>query len=384
MKALAAVSEEGKINDLFMALIGYAASMVGPGLAQGIDIPAFKIEKHTVYPSVFAIQDSCVTVGAKLESRLASSIEQEVEAFLATFWTEVDRDAEAAGGIDHLLLTPRSRRAVAALGPESTIAEIEAAIEILPRDKVLSNLARTRVHVEHFASRVEVLRSDFERGASRRSAGKSKAKATDGIGVAISEHLFDSIVSKYGNVVKQGSTSRVSLAVIRGWLAYRLALGAPDIAISKSRSITGAIPIDVWAGLIYQLRTLKGDWGRQRRLGLGVKGKPKLSVKTKESSGLSLLFDFDLGGLDLYTGFGFPIDDIIRALDDLLFIAIEAVLDLFAIAMSFVVIPVEISIAGQETKLAFSKFSTDVYSHPKAPAGPRNNFLSIEADVAAK
>jgi len=217
-------------------------------------------------------------------------------------------------------------------------------------------------------------------------ADGSEAAAPDQqIGVGISEFLLDTIVSKFGNVHREGKTAPVSLILIRGRLGYELALGTIDIKVDPS-GITGATPINVFGGIYYQLREVHGcsaAWGRERKLGLGVKGTPAIKLKTVPTSGLSILANFELGNLKFYTGAGSPIDDIVGKLSKPLMEAVEAVLDTIALGISFVVIPVKIGMPGQETAISMSKFVTSQYQHPNGGASSRNNYAMFVANTAA-
>lgn len=83
----------------------------------------------------------------------------------------------------------------------------------------------------------------------------------------------------------------------------------------------------------------------------------------------------------IYTGIGYPLDDLVDILGDLALAGIEAVLNVVALALSFVVVPVEIKVAGQETRLEFRRFDTNVYQHPGAPG---SDFLAIDMDARAE
>ena len=62
-------------------------------------------------------------------------------------------------------------------------------------------------------------------------------------------------------------------------------------------------------------RQCKVVWSDWKKEGSGIRGAPKLNLKTvKRSAGFSILTQFNLGGMELDTGARFPIDDLLRVL----------------------------------------------------------------------
>lgn len=128
----------------------------------------------------------------------------------------------------------------------------------------------------------------------------------------------------------------------------------------------------------------KFEWGKERKLGLGVKGKPSIELTTRSSSGLSIYAKFDSGGLKFTTGSGGVLNKLFGELTKPVLKLVVRVLNTIALGMSFVVIPVEFQLPGQRTKLKFSKFAIEQYEHPNAPKGPQNNFALCSTYVTPK
>jgi hypothetical protein len=343
-----------KEEDLFFALLSYMASTIGPNLAEVISFPVLAVSEHELHPMLFAVSGDGVTLGAKLHvSKYAAALAAQVQAFETQFWAEVENDLFDA----------------ARNGPLN--------------EKSVVNFARSDACAAAYRSSLKTTQE--KRTIKAVGAPVAFSNPNSQMAVALNEYLLDMIVSKFGNISRGGSTGTVTLVVVRGRLGYELQVGAIDIVVTGS-GITGSTPVNAWAGLYYQFKDIKDCkvvWGPEKKAGLGIRGTPKIKLETRPSNGLSVRADFDLGGLAIYTGLGFPVDDLLKLLSKPAMKAIEAILDTIALGISFVVVPAKFDIPGQQTSVELSKFVTSQYTHPLAPASTRNNYAMFEAGVAA-
>jgi hypothetical protein len=359
-----------KTEDLFFALLNYIALSVGPNLAKVVKFPVMAVADFSVMPMLFAVTKSAVTVGAKLNlAERVDVLAERLASFEQGFWAEVDADLHEArlsgaialeGELEFPKATAFARAYRASLGHERA--------RTLPRE---SDAGGSIGQDEESNDSVDA------NGVASLAGGQ--------IGVAINEFLLDAVVSKFGNINKQGKTGWLTLIVVRGRAGYELRVGTIDIDVQAS-GITGGAPINAFGGIYYQLKEWDDcgwEWGRERKLGLGVKGTPKIKLKTVPSNGLSILANFELGGLKFYTGAGFPIDDLVGKLSKPLMEVVEAVLDTIALGISFVVIPVELKIPDQATVVRMKQFTTGQYKHTAAPASSRNNYAKFTTQTNA-
>ncbi len=375
-----------KVTDLFLALIGYGASTIGPGLAEAIELPAIKLERWELYPNLFAIQDRTVTLGASLDATKSSKqLRDKTGSFLENYWAAVDADIQSAGGIEPLVLTKSSLNKVRASA--KTTGALATKLAFQSDQAILRNFKTANAYLNEAKAQNARLLSSRLGPATRAVTSKAKGTVPDGMAAAVNEYLLDKIVAQYGNILKEGYTNEIKiLDLIRGRVGYRLSVGVPDIDITPAKGLTGSVPVDAWAGLLYRVRQInrcKIVWSGEKRIGLGIRGTPKVSIKTKVSRGLSLHADFDLSKLKLYTGAGFPIDDIVGALSPIFVGGIEGVLDLLALFLSFVVVPADLA-AGEKTKLSLSAFKTSQYRRTGGPSDSRNNYLMLTAATEGK
>jgi hypothetical protein len=302
---------------------------------------------------LFDVDPVGVTVGAQLNSApKTDNIAARIEAFEKRLWDEADADIAAAIAND-----PSPTRTYEFTGATKFLNDYRASLK---REWDIRDRDQSAVGTERIDSQV---------------------------GVAINEYVLDKIVSRFGNIHKSGRTGRKSvLDVVRGFAGYELRVGSVDITVS-SAGITGSTPVNVFAGLYYQYKVVDDcswKWGDEKKIGLGVKGKPKVTLRTRSSSGLSVRADFDLGGLKIYTGAGFPIDDLLDLLSPLFMGALEAILDTIALGISFVVIPVKIAIPGQATVIQFSQFTTGQWNHPQGGTTSQNNYAMFATTLTPK
>ena len=352
---LARVSSEKKIQDLFFALLNYISLSIGPKLTQAIVIPVLKIDEMEVLPSLLSVRSEALTFGAKINSSSKSDlVTREVQSFEENYWKEVKADL---------------------LSQESNI-----------RSKKYQEIkfSRSEQFLLAYRDRINLSRQQLS-FPENSDVGILAADANSKIGVGLSEYILNRLVARFGNIHQGSFTQWADIKVIRGRIGYELSVGNVAIAVSNA-GITGGAPIDAFAGLFYQLITIKDcktEWGDEKKLGLGVRGTPKITLKTKMSSGLSILADFDLGGLAFYTGAGFPFDDILKILSKPLMAGIETILDIIAYGISFQVLPVKFELMGHATVINLSQFTTSLYQHPNGGASSKNKFAAFVAQSAA-
>jgi hypothetical protein len=378
-----AVAASDEIRDLVIALISYFATTVGPSLVKSIPLPVLHIDKFDLLPRWLAIARKTLTVGASLDPQEAvNDAQEEIREFTRRYSACVQEDIAVAGGVENLVLTVRSRRMIAAA--KRAGLPVRGPLEFLTRREIMGNFKSTsrflREHADHCKARVaNQLRQQIPSGR------RGRAAVSQGIAAAVDQFLLQTIVSQFGNTVRQAYTDWLSIFhVIRGRLGYRVAIGSPSIDINKQGDLTGSVPIDAFAGLYYQTAEIskcKVVWGSTHTLGLGITGTPEFTLASRKTSGgVSLLPSFDLSHVYLYTGYGFPIDDILKLLSKPLMDGIAGILDVLGVLLSFYVIPAQIKVGSQNTSVKLSNFTTSNYVNSHAAKSERNNYLMVVAD----
>ncbi len=374
-----------KIDDLILGILQVVSSQVGPDLVENIELPAIEIGKFEAIPTAMSISNGVISIGAHLDAQ--REINQTSTRLLAANSLVQEAmllDIEAAGGIEFIVFPKSVARRATSLQGEALFRFLENQV-VLDDRAISQNLPRVARALEGIKLSVSA-----ERNAIQRSPGRASVRAglrtPDGMAVAINEATLDRLVSGLGNVIKKGQTDRASLAAIRGYLGYQINLGRPDISITSGNQLTGSIPIDLFAGLFYQLKQIldcSWRWGSERRIGVGIRGTPRISIRTVSSRGLSLSASVSLSGVSVYTGLGGVFDRIVRALAKPFLAALEATLNLLLLPLSFVVIPAEFEIADQKTRLALSRFKGVQYKR-LGQDGPSHNFYLVSCDTQAK
>lgn len=375
-------STDPKVGDLIMAIVELAATAVGPNLTRNIAIPVFEFAKFEASPTAVALSDGVVSVAAHLDfTKAISQTAERIEAMKTGLLTSFEQDLAAAGGAleilyDRKVLTqadtmpPQQRVDFLMSQPTRSEREIEAA------------LTRTNSFTQHQLQSLHAEMNELTKRVSSAPA-VATANAREGFGIAINEDTFDRLVADIGGITRQGYTPHVSLAVIRGRLGYQLRIGTPDITITAANQLQGSIDVDVFAGLYYQVKEILNcswRWSKEHRIGLGVKGAPKLKMKTVKSNGLSILAQVDLGGLELQTGLGSAIDKLINLVLSPFKKAIELTLNGLLALLSFVVVPAQFAVPDQRAGVQLSRFDTSQYLR-HGSSGPTNNFLLVKCDV---
>ncbi|MGJ3257723.1 MAG: hypothetical protein ACFE0K_15525 [Alcanivorax sp.] len=373
----------GRVSDLIVSLFAFAATKIGPDLIQTIHLPMAQVSGHDVYPSFMKIKDATVSIGAHLrpsEEKLneLATIKGQIDHYQ---WL-LEQDVAAAGGWDKLLYTD-----------ESLIAYHDTPAHL--RHAATKKLEmRSEADIEFFlrASNAfsKQLIADIESRNELRIAGTpvkqslSVSKVKDGLAVAINEYFFDQVVADFGNAndADRTKTLRV-LDSIKGYLNYRYSVGIPDIKVSNK--ISGSVATDAWAGLTYAYREYhrcSTSWSSWKNIGVGIKGKPKLSLKTISSSGVSFLAKFNFGSLRLYTGQK-VVDALLKPLSKLFIKPFELFLNALSVLLSFVVLPAKFSPKNMNTALSISRVSMSNYKRSGGPTDTTNNYLLIVADTEA-
>ncbi len=388
------VSEEGaralpagvdpKISDLFMAIIQLAASTVGPNLAQNIQIPVMETGKFKAYPTAFALSDGVATMAAHLDvSAHVREASEQLMALETGFMTALSADVRAAGGLERLVY---SAKVLAAADKLEEPARVEFLLrqEILGEDEILANMTRLNRYAERELTR---LRTDLEdlRPVEPTAPRARLAAGADGLAVAINQDTLTRLVSDIGGTYKSGFTDRETLVAIRGRLGYELRLGTPEVDITPANQLKGSVDVDVFAGLYYQVKEIlkcSWKWGDEHKVGLGIKGDPKLLITTRKSAGLSIEARLDLGGLKVNAGMGGLLGKIVAALASPFVKLVELVLNGLLKLLQFVVVPVEFRIPEQNTAIRLSRFDTERYER-HGSGTPVNKFLLIKTEVTA-
>lgn len=369
-----------KISDLFMALIELAASAVGPNLVRNIQIPVIEFGKFKAFPSAMALSDGVATVSAVVDTAdhaaLAraemASLERGVQdAFL--------QDVAARGGLEALAYSDEILKAASELDASDRI-DFLMSKPTLSEAEIEARLTHVRAFADATLLRVQTEIAREQTPALRTSAVLGKA-AGEALAVAVSEDLLNRLVADIGGTYRSGFIDRLTLVLVRGRLGYELRLGKPNITITNQ--LTGSVHVDVFAGLYYQLKEIvrcSWRWGREHRVGLGVKGAPEVTLRTVRSNGLSVAASVNLGDLKLQTGLGSVLDKLLNVLAGLFFKAVELVLNVILKFLQFVVVPAQFAVPDQNTAIRLSRFDTSQYVRHGAP-GSANNFLLVKTDV---
>lgn len=118
-------------------------------------------------------------------------------------------------------------------------------------------------------------------------------------------------------------------------------------------------------------------------MGLSFVGRPAIAIRLlSDGSGVRFACSVNLGGLKPVANLPWPFNKVIEFFLAFIIKFIEAVLNLIALAMSFVVIPVKVGLPGQATVVTFSGFTGFPYSLPGATGG-RAAFIGHTATISA-
>lgn len=373
-----------KISDLFMAIIQLVASTVGPNLAQNIQIPVMETGKFKAYPTAFALSEGVATMAAHLDvSAQAREASEQLMAIETGFMTALSADIRAAGGLERLVF---SDKVLAAADKLEEPARVEFLLrqDLLGEAEISANMTRVNTYADRELTR---LRMDVEdlHPSEPAAPGASLPLAADGLAVAINQDTLTRLVSDIGGTYKSGFTDRVTLVAIRGRLGYELRLGTPEVDITPADQLAGSVDVDVFAGLYYQVKEIlkcSWKWGDEHKVGLGVKGDPKLLITTRKSSGLSIQAKLLLGGLKLNTGMGGLLDKIVAALASPFVKLVELVLNGLLKLLQFVVVPVQFKVPEQNAAIRLSRFDTERYLRHDSST-PVNKFLLVKTEVTA-
>lgn len=391
-KALALQNDEvceTKINDLVVSLFSFAATQVGPKLARSITLPVAEVGGFDAYPSFLSIKSKVITIGASLKpSAYTGSIVSQLSDQATNYERLLQQDVANAGGWEKVLFTEASLAQYSKV-PDHEKLEKSSVLKLRPSAAIDKDLAKSQAYaLEMKAEFQEIQATALSKiAASKPGAYKlAQSKVKAGMGVAISEYFLDTLVSRYGNISKSGETGTINLGLVKGKLGYRLEVGTPDIAISAAKGVTATVATDAWAGLLYAVREIYRcgwGWSSWKRAGVGIKGRPSLSLKTRRSSGVSFKADFSLSGMKLYTGVSL-LDKLLAPLSKIFFRGFDAFLDGVALLLSFVVLPAKFSAKGMGTALSVSQAVTSQYSRQGGPTDSTNNYLMIVSTVEGR
>lgn len=365
-----------KIDDLVMSIVSLAASALGPDLAQNIAVPIFEWNKFEAFPTAMAVDDGLASVAVKLDVKKA---QKEFEARLTSVQTgyleAFAADMENLGSVEALLWD------------EKTVMAAQRQSKMAPLDWLSTQPTRSEVEIRKALPLSEQFMAHQLRMIEHRNMAPTKTQAAhpdkgftakDSLAIAVSEATLQALVSDIGGTKRSGRTDHISLKMIRGRLGYDSKIGVPKITVGGT--LGGSIDVDLFAGLYYQLKQIldcSWRWGKEHRIGLGVKGDPKVKVwAVKNKRGLSLGGKVEIKGLGLQTGLGAWIDKLINALLTPFKMLIESMLKAFLALLSFVVVPIQFSVPDQRTAIKLAGFKQAQYKR-FGKADPENNFMSV-------
>lgn len=375
-------STDPKISDLIMAVVELAATAIGPNLTRNIAIPVFEFDKFEASPTALALSDGVVTVAAHLDfGKAVAETAPMIESLRTGLISAFERDLEKAGGALNILFDPNVIRSMNDLPPERQweylLAQPTRSDDAI--ESSMKNLATFSTY------QLQLLESELGKPKKEADAEPSSkaAAASEDFGLAINQDTFNRLVADIGGITRDGYTGHVSLKLIRGRLGYQLKLGIPKIDITTANQLEGSIFVDAFAGLYYQVKEVLNcswRWSKEHRIGVGVKGDPKIKVKTVISSGVSIKATVDLGGIGLQTGLGAAIDKLINLILSPFKKAIELILNGLLHLLTFVVVPVQFAIPEQRTAVRLSRFQTQLYER-LGNNDPKNKFLLVKCDL---
>lgn len=358
---------ESKFNDLLMIGMNEFSVELLPKLVQTIELPSIDVASMTLHPTFLHVAPLHVSVGAALDAN--EFLARTAEKFATTLGAleyAIERDIQDAGGINALMVDSAKSRSTGELifNSESVVDK-----QLVRANAILSDLRKSIVEINTETAPTSAL----------------AAGVREGIGIGFNEYLATTIAN--GSLPpEQSKCSKEEkiLDVVKGRVCHWSRISDAKIKFSGA-SINASVDVDFGGKIVACVRKFwdcSWRWACED-MGLSFVGRPAIAVRLlSDGSGVRFACSVNLGGLKPVANLPWPFNKVVEFFLAFIIKFLEVVLNLIALAMSFVVIPVKVGLPGQATVVTFSGFTGFSYSLPGATGG-RAAFIGHAATISA-
>ncbi len=369
--ALAATNEQ--FNDLLLIALNIVGTRFAPQLVREIQIPPPVVSEKTLFPAYLSLGSDVVTVGFSLDRALLLAHHKEsIDSFITDYEQALTEDIEKAGGLQQLLLTQRPR---AGATPEDLKFRSQADVE-----KLL-------VRSEAFVARACADSAEISEAIT--APTPSTPAVPDGVGAAFDELLPLELVRGVLPEPKSKCSDWTKiLDLVRGRTCSWTRLGNPTIAFSGTTA-AGAVDVDVGGAIDACVRKFwdcSWHWSCGR-VSLGIRGTPTIALSLKQGRGVTFYADLT-GQLDVETNLPQPFKAVVEFFLNLIVRFVMALVRFVVRLVKFVIIPPDLEIPEQRTKIRLHEFDPMSFARPwpgggTAPAN-KQKFIGYSIGVTAK
>ncbi|MFI7865694.1 hypothetical protein [Ectopseudomonas khazarica] len=357
---------ESKFNDLLLIGLNEFSVELLPKLVQTIELPSIEVTSMALHPTFLHVAPMHVSVGASLDSN--ERIEKVAERFSTTLGAleyALERDVQDAGGINALIVDSVES---ASTGEISFHSEAVIDQQLTRVNQILSELRKSITEIN-----IDVAPSPMTAGIR------------EGIGIGFNEYLATTIANEsLPPGQSQCSKEERILDVVKGRVCHWSRISDAKIKFSGA-TINASVDVDLGGKIV---ACVKKFWDCSWRwacedMGLSFVGRPAISIRLlSDGGGVRFACSVNLGGLKPVAKLPWPFNKVVEFFFSIIIKFIEAILNLIALSMSFVVIPVRVTLPGQSTVVTFSAFTGFPYSLPGASDG-RTTFIGHTATISA-
>lgn len=357
---------EEKFNDLLLIVLNEFTVELLPKLVQTIELPSIDVASMTVHPTFLHISPMHVSVGAALDAnQFLDNVVRDFESTLGALEYAIRKDVADAGGMEALMID-RDKSS----NGDIVLRSQEDVDRDLPRANRILEELRGVVG----ANNTVVPRTD-----------SVPVGVDEAFGIGFNEYLATTIADN-ALPPKQSKCTKDEkiLNALKGKVCYWSSISDARINFSGS-TIDASVDVDFGGKIVACVRKF---WDCSWRwacddYGLSFVGRPHVKVRLlSDSKGVRLACSVDMGTLKPHADLPWPFNKVVEFYFKIILKFVEAILNLAAMAMSFVVIPVRFTLPGQVTTVAFSKFAGFPYQAP-SQQGSRAAFIGHSMAISA-
>lgn len=336
----AGYATDDKCADLLIIVMNIIANQYGPRVVQAIEMPAPTVGEKIAIPVSFDVSENTITIGFDVDrvTRMRE-VEEQFDKMLGMYNALLDRDAEAAGGIDAIFFDEHGE----------------------PRSDTEVN-----VRLSHSRGYVRQLEAQL---ATARNAGDSTLSGTPTsdptIAMGFNEYAFDLIAQ---GAIKQSDDSActrwLTVDPVRGRACHWSRIGRPDVEVggdAATLKVSGSVHVDFGGKLEACLKRFyrcSSKWDC-KSIGLSLTGPGMVKVTSKTTAnGLILQAKVDKLPKFKTSGIPWPFSKIIEKVLDLLVDAARIILNLAARFLTIRVVKEVIDVPSSKTDLKLSSFKS--------------------------
>jgi hypothetical protein len=363
---------EEKFIDLFIIAANIAAYEQTPKLVTSIKLPVPVIKERPIQPAAFDISNDILTVGFGIDkvlldnfnTNLLKSKSQELEVAIAT-------DIERANGLLNIVYKNAEGKKLKT--PNQLIARPDEEI-----DTLLS-------HTNAFIKKQEAYLKTFEEEETVVAGIDKLDYASEAFAIGINEYFFDVIVNSALPQPKHRCENDVELGLVKGYICHWSAFSNPDVSISSSAVLSGAVDINIGGSIhacVKKFWDCSWKWACAK-LALALVGRPKISLTLLSADGIKLLAQLS-GDVRIASNLPYPFNKVVEALSKLVIKFIMAFINLLAVILTFFVLKPKIDLEDLHLRLTLKDFSRFYFQRTGNTSGipTKNKFVCFKTNVS--